>query len=198
MTRDRVGGSDREIAGVDRGTLAIVGRVARPHGLRGEVVVNPETDFPETRFAPSARLLMRVGAAVREVSVTSCRLHKGRPIVGLEGLETVEDAQLITGAELCVPVESLLQLPKGVYYQHDLVGCRVTTVGGTDVGEVTGVDAGGGGARLVVDGPRGEVLVPLAETICVEVDLAGRRVVIDPPEGLLELNVTAGRRRRER
>jgi len=198
VTHDGTTGINGEVAAVPRESLAIVGRVARPHGLRGEVVVNPETDFAETRFAPAARLVLRTGAAAREVVVTSCRFHKGRPIIGIEGFHSVEDAQLVAGAELCVPVESLAQLPDGVYYQHDLVGCRVTTVGGEVVGEVTGVDAGGGGARLVVAGESGEVLVPLAEAICVEIDPAGRRIVIDPPEGLLELNVTSGRRRRVR
>jgi 16S rRNA processing protein RimM len=71
---------------------------------------------------------------------------------------------------------------------HDLVGCAVETISGEPVGEVRRVEGGAGASVLSVEGRRGEVLVPLAADICVEVDIAGRRIRINPPEGLLELN----------
>ena len=198
MTRDETLRAHGEIPAGTWDTMAVVGRVARPHGLRGEVVIDPETDFPETRFAPGARLALGAEDGANTVVVRCYRVHKGRPLVGFEGIETVEAAGPLAGRELRVPAESLAPLPDGVYYRHDLVGCRVTTTGGTAVGDVTRVETQGGGTRLVIEGDRGEILVPFAEAICVELDLAARRIVIDPPEGLLELNVVTRRQRRTR
>ena len=79
-------------------------------------------------------------------------------------------------------------LADGAYYVHDLVGCIVETTSGERVGEVSRVDGGAGASVLSVRGPRGEVLVPLAADICIEVDVAGRKIRVNPPEGLLELN----------
>jgi 16S rRNA processing protein RimM len=82
----------------------------------------------------------------------------------------------------------LQPLAPGRYYEHELIGCVVETVGGNEVGVVGRVDSSVGGSRLVVEGARGEVLIPLAEYICREIDTATRRIRIDPPDGLLELN----------
>ena len=75
-----------------------------------------------------------------------------------------------------------------MFYRHDLVGCRVETTGGAAVGDVTAVEGDLGASRLVVKGTGGDVLIPLAQAICPVIDIAARRIVVDPPEGLLELN----------
>ena len=80
-------------------------------------------------------------------------------------------------------------MPAGTFYRHDLVGCAVETSGGRPLGVVADVDGTMGGSRLVVETTAGEVLVPLAACICTTVDPVSKRVVIDAPEGLLELNV---------
>lgn len=167
---------------------ALVGLVARAHGIRGEVIVNPETDFLEARFQPGAVLHLQRGGRVEALRVTSCRVHRGRPIIGLEGIETMNDAETLAGLELRVPATALAPLPPGVFYRHDLVGCRVETTAGEAVGEVARVEGEMGTSRLVVGTPGGEVLIPLAEAICVSIDTAARRVVVDPLPGLLELN----------
>jgi 16S rRNA processing protein RimM len=82
----------------------------------------------------------------------------------------------------------LTQLPAGMFYRHDLIGCRVETRTGAAVGIVRDVEGTVGGSRLVVDGARGEILIPLAGEICPTIDPDGKRIVIDPPEGLIELN----------
>jgi 16S rRNA processing protein RimM len=168
--------------------LALVGRIARAHGIRGQVIVNPETDFPESRFQPGAVLQVRRNGSLQALRVTTCRFHRGRPIIGLEGVETMNDAEELAGLELRVPAGELEPLPPGTFYRHDLVGCQVETAGGDAVGEVSAVEGEMGTSRLVVRSPRGEVLVPLAEAICVNIDTGARRIVIDPPEGLLDLN----------
>jgi 16S rRNA processing protein RimM len=167
---------------------AVVGRVARAHGNRGEVIVNPDTDFVEGRFRVGAEFLVRRADGVGRVRVTAMRIHQGRPIVALDGVETMDDAEAMAGVELRVPVGELEALPDGMFYRHDLVGCRVETTGGDGVGEVAAVEGDLGASRLVVKAPGGEVLIPLAQAICVVIDIAARRIVVDPPDGLLDLN----------
>ncbi|MBM3777096.1 MAG: 16S rRNA processing protein RimM [Acidimicrobiia bacterium] len=168
--------------------MVLVGRVARPHGLRGQVVINPETDFVEERFREGARVWLRTPGGVEARVVASMRVWQGRPIVRFEGAGTCEDAEQLVGQELRVSETALQPLGEGVFYHHQLVGCAVETVDGETIGHVTRVDGGTGTPCLVVGRPRGEALVPLAADICVDVDVAGRRIRVDPPEGLLELN----------
>lgn len=168
--------------------MVLVGRIARPHGIRGEVVVNPETDFVEERFVAGATMWTRSVRGDEALTIRAARVQNGRPVVAFDGFASIDDVDGLAGAELRVPEASLQALGDGVYYQHQLVGCRVTTVEGDRVGEVVRVDGGAGGSLLAVKGERGEVLVPLARHICVEIDVASRRIVISPPEGLLELN----------
>jgi 16S rRNA processing protein RimM len=172
----------------DWGDMALVGRIARPHGLRGEVVINPETDFVEERFAEGAIVWARSAAGDERLTVGSMRVQNGRPVVGFEGFTRVEDVERLAGVELRVPEETLQPLQAGTYYEHQLVGCIVETVAGDAVGKVAAVEGGAGATRLVMNGPRGEILIPLAVDICVEIDVANKRIQINPPEGLLELN----------
>jgi len=168
--------------------MAIVGRIARTHGLRGEVIVNVETDFPEERFQPGAELFIERKGRVEPLTITSVRFQRERPIVGLGGVDTVDAAEALAGLELRVPVEELAALPAGMFYHHDLVGCAVVTGGGEQVGTVAGVEGTLSGSRLVVAGAKGEILIPLAAEICRTIDVAGKRIVIEPPDGLLDLN----------
>jgi len=167
---------------------ALVGRVARAHGNRGQVIVNPETDFVEERFQVGSVLRAWRGGRVEALRVTAFRLHLGRPVIALEGVETMNDAEAMAGLELRVPAEELAPLPEGTYYRHDLVGCEVETTRGERVGDVTEVQGEMGASRLVVRSPWGDVLIPLAAAICVRIEPAARRIVVDPPEGLLEAN----------
>jgi 16S rRNA processing protein RimM len=168
--------------------MILVGRISRPHGLKGYVVVAPETDFVEDRFAVGSELHLGPGAATRLVSVASVQMPGGRLAVRFTGVERIEDVDGLVGQELRVPASALRALEAGRYYEHQLVGCAVETMGGHTVGTVRRVEGGAGGSRLVVEGESGEVLVPFVEPICREVDVAARRIRIDPPEGLLELN----------
>ncbi len=169
--------------------MVVVGRIARVHGLRGNVVIDPQTDFPESRFGPGSTVY-RAGAngEIAALRVTECRMHRGRPIVGFDGIESIDEAEPMAGAELRVPEASLEPLPPNSFYHHDLVGCRVETRAGDRIGTVERVEGDGGASRLAVATGSGEVLIPLAADICVRVDVARKVVVIEPPEGLLELN----------
>ncbi len=124
------------------------------------------------------------------MTVENVRFHRGRPIIGLAGIDTMNAAEALAGIELRVGVDALQPLPPGSFYHHDLIGCSVETprrradwTGDRRRGE-------GAGSRLVVEDPDGEILIPLVEGICVAIDVAGRKIVVEPPEGLLDLNVT--------
>ena len=174
--------------------MVLVGRVARAHGNRGQVIVDPATDFPEERFKAGSILSVRRGGTMERLEVENVRFHRGRPIIGLAGIDTMDAAEALSGMELRVGVDALQPLPAGSYYHHDLIGCSVETRRGERIGRVTAVDGDAAGSRLVVEGSSGEVLIPMAEGICIEVDLAGRKIVAEPPEGLLDLNVTKRQR----
>lgn len=172
--------------------LVLVGVVARTHGHRGAVIVNPETDFPEERFRAGATVWMRRDGRATPVAIREAWFHQGRPVLTLDGVESMTDAERLRGAELRVPEDALQPLPDGSYYQFQLVGCEVVTVDGEPVGEVRAVEGDAGRQRLVVDAPAGEVLVPFAAPICTSIDVDARRIVIDPPDGLLEVNRRGG------
>jgi 16S rRNA processing protein RimM len=174
--------------------MVVVGTVLRPHGLRGHVIVKPETDFPDERFRAGSVVYMQASAGPHALTVREARWHLGRLRVVFEHVASLEDAEALGRGELRVESARLSTLPAGTYYHHQLVGCEVRTVTGDTVGKVRRVDGAGGASTLVVDGRRGDVLVPLAGHICVEIDVDGRRIAIEPPEGLLELNVTRGER----
>jgi 16S rRNA processing protein RimM len=168
----------------------LIGVVARAHGNRGEVVVNPETDFPEARFTPGAQLLARgKDGGQSTLEVATMRMHQGRPVILFAGITSMNDAELLAGTELKVAEDErrVERLDDGEYYQRDLIGCAVVTESGESIGEVTAIDGDARATRLVVRSKRSEVLIPLADEICT-VDLEAKRITVRPPEGLLELN----------
>jgi 16S rRNA processing protein RimM len=173
-------------SGADWDELILVGVVARTHGTSGQVIVNPHTDFVDERFEVGARLDTRLADGTRRVSeVTSYRLHQGRPIIGIAGIASIDEAERLTGAEFKIDPAAQHALPEGQYYHHQLIGCDVVTDDGSRVGRVVAV-TGEGQSRLVVDGPQRRLEIPLADEIC-SVRVPERRIVVRPPEGLLDL-----------
>lgn len=168
----------------------LVGVIARTHGNRGEVIVNPETDFPEERFYDGAQLMSRArDGRFGTLEVASMRMHQGRPVILFAGIGSMDDAELLAGTELRIAEDEgdTELLEEGEFFHRDLIGCVVVTEGGEPVGEVTAVEGDRGNTRLVVRSRRNEVLIPLASEICT-VDVANKRITVRPPEGLLELN----------
>src|SRR5436190_12002570 len=145
---------------MDWNAMAGVGRIARAHGIRGQVIVNLETDFPDERFKPGATMYTERGGALTPLTVTTVRFQNGRPVIGIEGVETMNEAEQLAGLQLRVPVEQLARLPEDTFYHHDLVGCQVMTQDGQNVGMVEGVEGTLEGSRLVVSGATGEILIP--------------------------------------
>jgi 16S rRNA processing protein RimM len=174
----------------DWDAMVLVGRVARTHGIRGHVLVNPETDFVAERFHQGAQVWTRVDGREQALTIVDARVDAPRPILAFDGYGSIEAAEALAGAELRVPESTLQPLPAGRYYLHQLAGCRVETVDGAVVGTVSRVDGGDGAAVLAVQGERGEVLVPFVQEICVGIDVGARLIRVRLPEGLLELNET--------
>ena len=158
--------------------------MARTHGIKGQLVVNPETDFMEDRFKAGRTVLVGPADRVREFQIREVRFHQGRPIVGLTGIETMDDAETLAGSDVWVLESEIAPLPEGTYYRHDLVGCDAFDTKGTRLGRVTGVEGSIDRSYLVIDE---RMMVPLVAGIVVSVDIAGKRVTVDPPEGLFDL-----------
>jgi len=176
--------------------MAVVGVVARTHGRHGEVVVNPETDFPEERFRTGGTLFLERAGEPVGVRIRGAWCHRGRPVVSFDGIETLGEAEGLRGAELRVPESALRPLPADTWYEHELVGCAVRTVSGERVGTVGGVEGPAGAKRLIVRHDGREIDVPLVVEICVSIDTGAGSIVIDPPDGLLEVNRVSPRRLR--
>lgn len=170
--------------------MVVVGRVARAHGRRGEVVIDPETDFPERRFTRGSILYAEAQIGLREFEIGAVRFQGGRPVLAFQGIESMSQAEALAGYELRIPESEQHALPEDVYYINELVGCEVRTLDGEAVGTVVEVQGVAGASCLLVRNPDGrdEVDIPLAGPICVRVDTVERVVVIDPPVGLLDVN----------
>jgi 16S rRNA processing protein RimM len=170
--------------------LRMVGRVVKPHGVHGELVVNLSTDSADLRFAVGSVLFVtsRDGSVLRSLTVTAARPHTGRLLVCFEGVDGRDAADELRGVPLCAdPVDLPPIEDPDEFYDHQLEGLAVLTVTGAVVGTVREVVHGAGGELLVVDREGGgEALVPFVRQIVPEVDVRGGRVVLDPPPGLLE------------
>lgn len=167
--------------------LILVGIVARTHGNKGEVIVNPHSDFVEERFVAGARFHMRLGnGPTRQIEVASARIHQGRPVIRFTGISSITEAEAFRGAELRIEAAEQATLPDGSFYHHQLIGCLVVAADGEEIGRVVGIEGEMGRSRLLVDGQRRRVEIPLADEFCT-VDVEGRQITVRLPEGLLDL-----------
>jgi len=179
-----------------------VALIVRPHGVRGEVAAEILTDFPERLTKLKRATLWNGLAAPRQVEVNRCWLSHsrgGQAIFHFAACNSVDDAKKLVGFEVRIPLSERAKLPDGSYYISDLVGCEVVETSGAKVGVVREVEINGdhvqGTPLLVVDldatriaASPGEILIPLAQDICVRVDLAARRIEAKLPEGLIDIN----------
>jgi 16S rRNA processing protein RimM len=165
----------------------VIGRIARAHGIGGEVAVEVRTDAPELRFAPGASV--ETDPPERgPLVVTRTRWHAGRLLVAFEGVADRTAAEALRGTRLVADSGTSPPADDDEFWDHDLVGLTVEDAAGTALGVVDEVLHPAGSALLAVRRPDGgELLVPFVHAIVPTVDLAGRRLVVDPPDGLLDL-----------
>ena len=157
-----------------------VGRVVAPWGARGEIKAEVLTDFPE-RFSPKQTLYVNQG----KLTIEKCRWHRGRVILKLSGINSMEDAEKLRGLFLEIPQSQLHPLPESEYYQFQLVGLEVWTREGEFIGHVARILPTGSNDVFVVPTEDGELLIPAIEDIVKSVDLEAGRIDIKLIEGLL-------------
>ena len=167
--------------------LVIIARAVRPRGLKGEIVAELLTDFPD-RFEDLEELILVSPRGERTTKqLEDFWFQNDRVVLKVAGYDDVETAKELVGFEFAVPEQDRVPLPADHYYDWELEGCTVK-IGADSIGTVKSVMKTGGAEILVVTGDSGkEHLIPLADSIVVEVDTAGKTIVIDPPEGLLDL-----------
>ncbi len=159
--------------------LALLGR---PRGNRGELTAIPLSK-PE-RYADLREVFLFPGGSRRELE--AAWFHDRRLVLKFRGVDTIQDAEKLAGCEVRVPRAQRLPPEPGEYYESDLIGCEaVEREGGASLGRVTGFRDGGGSGLLELEGG---LLIPFARAICVEIDPQARRIVVDLPAGLKELN----------
>ena len=180
QSRQREGGSADDSA---EPRFLAVGRVIKPHGVNGEVRVELMTDRPE-RFGWLKAIY--VGERdPRRVGVVSARQHGEYVLLKLEGYPTRNEAELLRNELLQVPEDEAIPLEEGEYFLHQLLDLTVVTDEGRDLGRLTAVLETGANNVFIIQGPRGEVLVPDIPDVVLEVDVDGGRIVIRPLPGLL-------------
>ena len=170
--------------GADYADMVTIGVVVKPQGRKGEVLVEPLSDRPD-RFDTLRRVFMPVpgGTGARAIAVTHRWPHKGRVVLKLEGVESIDDAETLRGVELRIGEDEVEALPAGSYYHYQLKGLRVEDPEGHTLGTAEDVLVTGGEAPvLVVRGAKGEVLIPMAEAFIRQVDLEGKRIVAVKPD----------------
>ncbi len=169
--------------------LLVVGRLGRPHGIRGELTVEVRTDEPDLRLAAGS-VLATDPAAAGPLTVTAARWHSGRLLLAFAGVADRTGAEALRGVLLQADIDPA-RVPEdpAEYYDRQLVGLPVVLADGTAVGELAEVVHLPGQDLLAVRRPgRAEALVPFVAGFVPTVDLAGGRIVIAPPPGLLDLD----------
>jgi 16S rRNA processing protein RimM len=162
-----------------------VSRLGKTRGNRGEITALALSDRPERYQALSRVHLCGTGAPLPH-QVEHTWFHNGTLIFKFQGVDTISDAELLVGLEVRIPIAERTELEAGEFFQSDLIGCEVVDrKSGERLGRVEAWQDGGGSGLLVVEGG---LLIPFARSICVEIDVQARRIAVDLPEGLRELN----------
>ncbi len=166
----------------------VVARIVRTRGNRGEVLADLYTDFP-ARFDSLENAWLEWPDGSRErVRLEASWEHRGRRVLKFAGTDSISSAERLVGAWLKVEAEKAVALPEGTYFDHDLIGCLVRNVAGEELGTVKEVLRIAGNHQLVVAGRLGEFMLPAASGFCLEISVAEKRILVDLPEGLIDLN----------
>lgn len=166
--------------------LVAVARIVRTRGLKGEVVADILTDFPERFELLETAMAVREDGEQFELKIEKFWFQNGRVILKFIGYDTVESGETLRDVEICVTESEAVQLEDGEYFDWQLEGCNVETIDGETLGTVRELMRTGGTELLVVEGRTKEFLIPFANAICVDIDIKNKLIKVDPPEGLLE------------
>ncbi len=166
--------------------LVTIAKIVRSRGLRGEVVAELLTDFPERFTGRENVAAVLPNGERRELIIERFFFQKDRVVLKFREYDSIERAETLRNSDICVEESDAVELEDDEFFDWELEGCEVETVDGEKLGNVREVMRTGGTEVLLIDGPEKELMIPFAEAICIEVDVKGKRIVVDPPEGLLE------------
>lgn len=165
-----------------------IARIVRTRGNSGEVLAELYTDFP-ARFSLLEKVWVEFTDGRRELfRLENTWQHKGRQVLKFEGIETISQAEALAGAWVEIDADQMVALPEGQYYDHDLIGCSVRDLVRGELGKIKEILRIAGNHQFLIEGPRGEFMIPAAQGICKEISIEHREVVVDLPEGLIDLN----------
>src|SRR5438874_10486125 len=168
--------------------LIVVAHIVKTRGLRGEVVADLLTDFPD-RFENLKSLTgISAESGQRSLQIEEQWFHGNRLVLKFTGFDSIDEAKALVGYDLAIPADERIELPKDSFYEWELIGSRVETIDNQPVGEVKGIRRSGGAEMLrVVDESGRDRLIPMPADIVVEIDKVKKLIRIVPPEGLLKL-----------
>lgn len=167
--------------------LVAIAKIVKARGLRGETAAEVLTDFP-ARFEGLDKVTAVLPSGDRRpLRIEGYRFQKDRVLLKFTGVDNIEAAEELRNAEICVFESEAVELETDEFFDWQLAGCDVETVEGIKIGRVRDVMRTGGTDVLMIDGHDRELMVPFAEAICIEVDVERKLIVVDPPEGLLDL-----------
>ena len=166
--------------------LIAIAKIAKPKGLNGEVTADVLTHFPD-RFEglKNVTAVLPTGET-KGLNIERFSFQNARLVLKFEGLDSIDSVEPLRNAEICVTEGEAVELKSDEYFDWQLEGCSVETVRGETIGKVRELMRTGGTEILLVDADHREYLIPFAESICVDVDVDKKLILIDPPEGLLE------------
>lgn len=173
-----------------------IAKVVKVQGRVGEVLTELFTDFPEKFEARRTLFAWLASGERRELKLEDYWPHKGAMVLKFEGVDSIEEAEKLKGAEIQIPAADRTKLEDGSVYVSDLLGCAVV-VDDREIGKVTDVDFGAGEAPLLVVKGNKEYLIPFVEAFVVKQDLEGKRIEMQLPEGMLELDAPLSNKEKE-
>ena len=164
----------------------VIGQILVPWGSKGKLKVEIVTDFPQ-RFKPSSKIYINR----QPMTIDSTSWHKGKAIIKLNTIDSIEDAQRLQGQPIEIHHSQLQPLPEGQYYHFQLIGLEVRTTGGELLGDITQILTADSNDNYVVRGTEGEILIPAIEDVVKSIDLNKGCIIIEAIDGLLSLNQKA-------
>lgn len=166
--------------------LVAIAKIAKTRGLRGEVVADTLTDFPERFELLDTVFIVKPNGETFEAKLENFWFQKGRVILKFKDFDKIETAETLRNSEVCIPESEAVALEEDEFYDWELQDCEVETVEGEKLGRVKELMRTGGTENLVVQGKKKDYLIPFAETICVEIDIENKLIKVDVPDGLLD------------
>ncbi len=163
-----------------------IAKLVKTRGLRGELVADVLTDFPERFDNLQNVFVVKPNGETSELEIEKFWFQKDRIVIKFVGFDSIEASENLRNCEICVAEDETVELETDEFYDWQLQDCAVETIGGEKLGTVKEVLRTGGTEIIVVKGAEKEYLIPFAEAICTEVDIENKLIKVDAPEGLLE------------